>query len=140
MDFTRQFSRALPLALAGALLCSGCVPLTTAREPSEASLILRDGRPRIEDCARMQDPSPLKQGINGQTPRPSFAFGCATYNNLARMVANPNDLIAPRPYAGQNPVAAGAAVERLETDKVKPLLSTTTTSGSSGSSSSSGGS
>ncbi|MFT0533430.1 CpaD family pilus assembly lipoprotein [Castellaniella hirudinis] len=59
--------------------------------------------------------------------RPQVAFGCATYTNLANSVARPQDLLAPRPYAGQMAEDAAAAVTRYREDKVTPLRDTTST-------------
>ncbi len=58
--------------------------------------------------------------------RPTAAFGCATYTNLARQLARPEDLEAPRPYAGQDPTTAAGAIERYHDNAVTPLNDTST--------------
>jgi hypothetical protein len=58
--------------------------------------------------------------------RPGVAFGCATYSNLAAMLARPADLIAPRPYAGADAALAASAVRRYEEGRVAPLGNTST--------------
>ncbi|HVI52746.1 MAG TPA: CpaD family pilus assembly lipoprotein [Candidatus Sulfotelmatobacter sp.] len=60
--------------------------------------------------------------------RPSVAFGCATYNNLAASVANPADLAEGRAYAGSDGESQSEAVDRYNADKVKVLRQTTSTS------------
>lgn len=83
------------------------------------------------DCASMVTPSEAIQ----KTPfasekRPTMAFGCATYSNLAAMVADPADLAAGRSLNGQDAADAAAAVDRYHDDKVKALRETTAASGS----------
>jgi len=52
----------------------------------------------------------------------SSNFGCATADNLARMVADPRDLSVGRPTAPASGPHAAGAVARYNTDKVKPLI------------------
>lgn len=58
--------------------------------------------------------------------RPQAAFGCATYTNLANTIADPADLIAPRPYANQDAEDAAGAVQRYHQNRVTPLRETGT--------------
>ncbi|HEX7913839.1 MAG TPA: CpaD family pilus assembly lipoprotein [Paraburkholderia sp.] len=67
--------------------------------------------------------------------RPGVAFGCATYSNLAAMLARPADLVAPLPYAGADAPLAASAVRRYEEDRAKPLNSDYSSSSSSSSNS-----
>ncbi|MGE5515255.1 MAG: CpaD family pilus assembly lipoprotein [Bacteroidota bacterium] len=67
--------------------------------------------------------------------RPRMSFGCATYTNLSRMVADPADLAAPRSFGGADATTSAAAVGRYQTDKVTPLKRNSSTSGYSSSSS-----
>lgn len=60
--------------------------------------------------------------------RPSVAFGCATYSNLAASVANPADLAEGRGYAGSDGTSQSQAVERYNSGKITPLRQTTSTS------------
>jgi pilus biogenesis lipoprotein CpaD len=53
----------------------------------------------------------------------SAKLGCANLNNLAVMVADPNDLVAGSTRQTSDGVNAAAAVKRYHDDKVKPLLS-----------------
>lgn len=126
----------LLLSLSG--LLTGCMSLEPAHLPSESLLYLQNGQIQSPDCRTLQDPSEFRDGPLQLTHRPSVAFGCATYSNLAKMIANPQDLEQPRRYPGQDATTAGAAVQRYHDDKVKPLLNTTTSQ--TGSTSSSGGS
>lgn len=77
------------------------------------------------DCNTLLQPSEYSTDLE---PRPGIAFGCATLTNLAAQVANPQDLVTPRPYAGQHADTAGSAVTRYRLDKVTPLKKTTSTS------------
>ena len=52
----------------------------------------------------------------------SSNFGCATSENLARMVADPRELSTGRALAPDSGTRATAAVERYRTDKVKALI------------------
>lgn len=120
------------------LLCS-CMTLTPAHLPSEQLISLQNGAAQGPDCRALQDTSEFTDGPLQLTGRPSVAFGCATYNNLAKMIANPQDLRHPRHYPGQSAPTAGAAVQRYYDNKVKELLSTTTTSSGSNANSGSAG-
>jgi hypothetical protein len=59
--------------------------------------------------------------------------------NLTLMVANPADLVHGQPAAGSDAQIAAAAVERLRTDKLKPLASADASTISSGSNNSTSG-
>ena len=76
------------------------------------------------DCDRLLQPS---QHNNANDLRMSIAFGCATYSNLADQVARPQDLVAPKAYAGQSADTTGAAVERYRENEVTPLRGTSAT-------------
>lgn len=52
----------------------------------------------------------------------SSNFGCATADNLARMIADPRELSTGRALAPANGANATGALERYRTDRVKPLL------------------
>lgn len=59
-------------------------------------------------CESLNQPSGMR---DAGFARPGVAFGCATYTNLTAMLARPDDLIAPHPYAGADtPLAASAAL------------------------------
>ncbi|MGF6608813.1 pilus assembly protein CpaD [Paraburkholderia sp. WSM4175] len=71
------------------------------------------------------------QMIDAGMARPGVAFGCATYSNLAAMVARPADLTAPLPYAGADAPLAASAVRRYEEGRATPLNSWSSSSSSS---------
>lgn len=77
------------------------------------------------DCNQLQEASQY-HGINNA--RPSIAFGCATYSNLAASLARPSDLVSPKEFAGPQPDAAVLAVERYRLNTVEPLRNTESTS------------
>jgi pilus biogenesis lipoprotein CpaD len=76
------------------------------------------------DCASMVTHS---ETIN-QNGRPSISFGCATYTNLAAMVADPADLESGRGLGPTDGSSMDAAIERYQNDKVKALSKNTATS------------
>ncbi len=55
------------------------------------------------------------------TNRPMSNLGCATELNFLRMVADPADLVAPRPLGATDPVRDALAVQRYRQDKAKSL-------------------
>ncbi len=57
--------------------------------------------------------------------RATFAFGCATRGNLAAMIDDPADLIAPSDFGGGNAARDTAAVRRYLNDETKPLKQAT---------------
>nr|WP_236066908.1 CpaD family pilus assembly lipoprotein [Paraburkholderia haematera] len=76
--------------------------------------------------------------VDAGSARPGVAFGCATYSNLAAMLARPADLVAPVPYAGADAPLAASAVRRYEEGRAAPLKSESATSPSSSSTTSTG--
>lgn len=71
------------------------------------------------DCEALAQPSRLH---SWNTPRHDIAFGCATYSNLARQVAQPRDLALPQAHGGTDARIAGDAVQRYLNHEVTPLL------------------
>lgn len=53
----------------------------------------------------------------------SSNFGCATADNLARMIADPRELSVGRPLARASGAHSAGAVDRYRNDRIKPLLS-----------------
>lgn len=127
----RAWKRFAPLAWL--VLLTACAHKATAWMPDASIIPMTDaahaGQP---DCRALAEPSPFRDGPVQMTERPTLAFGCATYSNLARMLANPGDLRQPAPYAGQDGVTAGAAVGRYHDHKVTPLQAGSTTGSLSG--------
>ena len=82
-------------------------------------------------CASLDERSGMR---DAGYARPGIAFGCATYTNLAAMLARPADLSTPRPYAGADAPLAASAVRRYEEGRTTPL-SGWSASGSTGGSS-----
>nr|WP_235993893.1 CpaD family pilus assembly lipoprotein [Paraburkholderia solitsugae] len=69
--------------------------------------------------------------VDAGSARPGVAFGCATYSNLAAMLARPADLVAPVPYAGADAPLAASAVRRYEEGRAAQLKSESASSSSS---------
>ncbi|HEX3952005.1 MAG TPA: CpaD family pilus assembly lipoprotein [Stellaceae bacterium] len=63
-------------------------------------------------------PNWSKSGVLDFTNTLNSNYGCANMTNLARMVANPADLIEGRPVGLADAVPAASAVNRYEADKV----------------------
>lgn len=114
------FSLALPLA--------GCMSAPPLNLPDASVIKFEDGHAVPPDCAMLVEPSHL---VDAGFRRPGVAFGCASYSNLAAMLARPEDLVAPVPYAGTDAAVAASAVRRFEEDQVKqPSAPTATTTSS----------
>jgi pilus assembly protein CpaD len=58
---------------------------------------------------------------------PTTVLGCANQANLARMLADPHDLVEGRPTQPMDGARAAAAVQRYRADKVKKLPSESAT-------------
>ena len=112
---------------------AGCAQQQTTWLPGPDIIQLADNQALPPDCRSLAEPSMFRGGTWQLEQRPTIAFGCATYGNLARMVANPQDLAHPAPYAGQDAVTAGAAVQRYHDNKVTPLSGGGTTGSIAGS-------
>lgn len=69
-------------------------------------------------CEALNEAAPMR---DAGLQRPGVAFGCATYSNLAAMVARPADFVSPRPYAGADAPLAASAVRRYEEGRAMPL-------------------
>jgi pilus assembly protein CpaD len=82
------------------------------------------GRAIPPQCAQLNEPSHMR---DAGFRRPGVAFGCATYSNLAAMLARPADLVAPVPYAGADAALGASAVRAYEEGRTQPLNPTSTT-------------
>ncbi len=82
------------------------------------------GRAIAPQCDELNQPSHM---IDAGRSRPGVAFGCATYSNLAAMLARPADLVAPLPYAGADAALGASAVRAYEEGRTHPLNPTSTT-------------
>jgi hypothetical protein len=106
----------------------GCMSTQPPLGMPDASVIGYDahggGRAMPPQCRELDQPSYL---TDAGTSRPGVAFGCATYGNLAAMLARPADLVDPLPYAGADASRAADAVRRYEEGRVTPLNPTYTT-------------
>lgn len=88
----------------------------------DASVIGYDGtRTTPPDCAALSRASLL---LDAGLPRPSVAWGCATYTNLAAQIANPKDVVAPAPMGPADAAVAASAVHRYQTGHVMKLDTT----------------
>ncbi|MFM0557317.1 CpaD family pilus assembly lipoprotein [Paraburkholderia sediminicola] len=111
-----------------ALLCVTAFAVSGCFKPPvsmpDASTIGYDGKHLTPpDCSKLEHPSLL---LDAGVPRPSMAWGCATYTNLAAQIANPQDFVAPQPLGPADAAIAASAVRRYETEHVYPLPSDTT--------------
>ncbi len=105
---------------------SGCMSTPPPLSMPDSSVIGFDGTHAVPpDCAKLDRPSHL---VDAGVGRPGVAFGCATYTNLANMLARPADLVQPIPYAGADAALGASAVRRYEEGQATPLNTTSTTS------------
>ncbi|MFX1762769.1 CpaD family pilus assembly lipoprotein [Paraburkholderia sp. A1RI-2L] len=124
----------------GLASCMSAQPPIGMPDPSVIGFAPGDGGHATPPaCAALNQRSGM---LDAGQARPGVAFGCATYSNLAAMLARPADLVAPVPYAGADAPLAASAVRRYEEDRTKPLNSdySSATSSSPSSSNSSTGS
>ena len=123
---TGSIRLARPLVALLLALLGGCMSTPPRLGLPDASIIrLRDGRALPPDCAPLVEHSDF---LDAGTPRADVAFGCATYTNLAAMLARPSDLTDPVPFGGPDADVAADAVRRYETGKTMPLQSSSTSS------------
>ena len=119
-----RFSSPPLLILLAAL--SGCMSTPPPLSMPDASVIGFDGTHAVPpDCAKLVQPSHL---VDAGAGRSGVAFGCATYTNLANMLARPADLVQPIPYTGADAALGASAVRRYEEGQATPLNTTSTTS------------
>lgn len=117
-------------SLTFALLCVTALALGGCFKPPvsmpDTRVIGYDGKHLTPpDCSKLEHPSLLS---DAGVPRPSMAWGCATYTNLAAQIANPQDFVAPQPLGPADAAIAASAVRRYETEHVYPLPTDTTRS------------
>lgn len=119
--------RMLPRASALlSVLLAGCLSSAPPIGMPDASVIrLENGHVVPPDCETLATPTNFR---DAGAARPTNAFGCATYRNLAAVLVRPADLVAPRPFAGADAPVAASAVHRYETGKITPLPTTDTSS------------
>ena len=119
----------LPLiALCAASALTGCMsehpPLGMPNDSVIGFSSDGGGRAIAPACDQLNQPSHMIDAGHG---RPGVAFGCATYSNLAAMLARPADLVAPAPYAGADAALGASAVRAYEEGRTHPLNPTSTT-------------
>ncbi|MDB5988916.1 MAG: hypothetical protein JWQ10_319 [Herbaspirillum sp.] len=105
---------------------SGCMTAPPPLSMPDSSVIGFDGAHAMPpDCAKLAQPSHM---LDAGAGRPGVAFGCATYTNLANMLARPADLVQPIPYAGADAALGASAAHHYEDGTAMPLNTTSTTS------------
>ncbi|MGN6314795.1 CpaD family pilus assembly lipoprotein [Trinickia sp.] len=108
------------------VLLAGCLSTAPPIGMPDATVIgVEDGHVVPPDCDALATPTNFR---DAGAKRPTNAFGCATYRNLAAVLVRPADLVAPRPFAGADAPVAASAVHRYETGKITPLPTTETSS------------
>lgn len=122
----RIFCAAVTVSLGMGL--SGCMsehPPLGMPDDSVIGFTAADGGHAVApQCERLNQPSHM---IDAGRGRPGVEFGCATYSNLAAMLARPADLVAPLPYAGADAALGASAVRAYEEGRAQALHSTSTT-------------
>ena len=111
------------IAVAACTLLGGCFTKPSIGMPDAATLSY-DGHSVIgPDCDELERKSLV---TNTGFRRPSIAFGCATYSNLAAQIARPADIVSPQPMGPADGAVAAAAVRRYQLNQVTPLDETST--------------
>lgn len=120
--------RAVALAAgAAALALSACFPRPDyGGLPDPSAIAVTGSGAQAQAVAPDCDTMLLPSAMTTADDRHTWAFGCATYTNLARSVARPADLTDPAPFAGASAVREEGAVRRYHDNKTTPLKSTTT--------------
>lgn len=121
MTRTRFFKFSLSVAAALTLVVglTGCFYKPPIDMPDPSVISIENGVAVPPDCVALARKSGVRDGDFKR--RPSMAWGCATYTNLAAQVANPEDLEAPAELGPANAAVAASAVHRYETGHVTPL-------------------
>ena len=123
------------VASIGLASCMSAQPPLGMPDPSVIGFTPGDGASATPpQCASLNQRSGM---LDAGFARPGVAFGCATYSNLAAMLARPADLVAPVPYAGADAPLAASAVRRYEEGRTIPLSTDSSSSSSSSSNSAS---
>jgi pilus assembly protein CpaD len=119
------------LGITASVALAGCMSAHPPLDMPDASVIGftpgDGGRATPPSCEALDQPSHM---IDAGAARPGIAFGCATYSNLAVMVARPADLVSPLPYAGADAPLAASAVRRYEEGRTIPLNPSSSSSSS----------
>lgn len=113
------------------LLLSTAAPVTeTAPAPGTVRIVVTRTTAEVPHCPnwdRLSQPELAASSMSN--------YGCAVNSNLAAMVADPNDLIEGKAYAGSDPRAAVKAIRTYRdadpTGKLSPVIAaaSTTTKG-----------
>jgi pilus assembly protein CpaD len=88
------------------------------------SVITSDGNTLTPpDCSDLQSPSEL---TDAGLRRPSVAWGCATYTNLAAQIAHPEHFNHPVELGPADAAMAASAVHRYENGKAEKVDTSST--------------
>lgn len=110
-------SIALPTMLLA--LLTGCMSTPPSLTLPDASVLrVEHGHVVPPDCSQL---ARSRDFLDAGEARPTVSLGCATYANLAAMIARPEDLTQPEPYSGADADLSASAVRRYETEKLAPL-------------------
>lgn len=89
------------------LLLDGTAPVTRGSVPAGmVRVVVTRSTARVDNCPDWSAPS--HPNVQAST---TSNFGCASQSNLAAMIADPNDLLAGKPYAGGDPNTAVKSVD-----------------------------
>ncbi|MEQ9123780.1 MAG: CpaD family pilus assembly lipoprotein [Alphaproteobacteria bacterium] len=95
----------------------GREPMGARAGDGDVAVTVRHISARVAGC-----PDWSRANLIDHSEMNSSNFGCATADNLARMIADPRELSVGRPTAPASGPHAAGAVARYNTDKVKPLI------------------
>jgi hypothetical protein len=115
------------LSLAAALSLCGCAEPPLGMH--DVDVIGYDGQQAIPpDCSKLVEKSVYYTAT--KHPRPTMAWGCATYTNLAAQIVRPADLVAPHPLSPADAAVAASAVSRYQRGDVMKLQDNSLKAGS----------
>lgn len=105
-------------------LLSACMSTPPSLSLPDVSVIrVEHGRAVPPECSQL---AVKRDFLDAGEARPTVSLGCATYTNLAAMIARPTDLTQPAPLGGADAELGANAVRRYEAEKLAPLPSNDT--------------
>ena len=103
------------------LLLSTAAPVTeNAPAPGTVRVVVTRAAAEVPHCPNWDRPSQPELAASTMSN-----YGCATNSNLAAMIADPNDLIEGKPYAGSDPRVAIKAIRTYRDAEPTSKLTTT---------------
>lgn len=123
--------RAAGLLVAASAALGGCQSVASMRDPyphdyrqRHPVMVGPQGAYVASQCGLWPADLGIAPGADDHLNRPSWNHGCATQNNLAAMVANPNDLLGPRRETPSDAARRQAAINRYRSGQPPHIIHT----------------